>query len=211
MAFNKENKVTIKELAPSLIELLNSKVSKTDFNAHVNNADLHITPADRAKWNSTLDAAKEYADNKLATAMGPLNDSLNQVGGNLTAVINSKVDKSIFDAFKSTLNRVAFTGSYNDLKDLPSGIASSDMANRALRADTATNAINAEHAKEADHTPRADLADNATRVGGIRITVGSAYPDRPENDKDIFYHTGDLMLYVYTNNKWQMTGAALRL
>lgn len=211
MAFNKENKVTVKELAPSLVELLDSKVSKTEFNAHVNNADLHITPAERAKWNGTLDAAKEYADTRLATAMGPMNETLNQVGGNLTTVINSKMDKSVFEAFKGTLNRVAFTGSYNDLRDQPSGIASSDMANRALKADTATNAVNAEHAREADHAVNADNATNATRVGGIRVTVGPTYPERPENNKDIFYHTGELMLYVYTNNKWQMTGAALRL
>lgn len=210
MAFNKENKVTIKELAPSLIELLNGKATAKDFASHINNADVHVTPAERSKWNNALNEAKSYTDNKLATALGPLNNTLNQVGGNLTNVINSKLDKATFDAFRGTLHRVATTGSYNDLKDKPSGISYSDTANKALKADTAVTAQMADRAKEADHAKNADNASNADRVGGIRFTIGNTYPANPQNNKDVFYHTGELMLYVYANNAWQMTGAALR-
>ena len=51
MAFNKENKVTYAELAPSLQEMLNRKVNIDDFNKHISNNDIHITAAERTYWN----------------------------------------------------------------------------------------------------------------------------------------------------------------
>ena len=52
--FNEENKITIAELAPSLVDLLNAKALAVDLTSHVNDADRHITPAERVKWNKIL-------------------------------------------------------------------------------------------------------------------------------------------------------------
>ena len=118
--FNKENMITLKELAPSLVEIITSKAAQKDLTAHINNQDMHITPSERTKWNASLDDSKSYTDSKLADVLGPIKD---QIGGdlnNLTTLLAKKLDKTTFDSFRGTLARVATSGSYNDLKDQPS-------------------------------------------------------------------------------------------
>jgi len=51
---------------------------------------------------------------------------------------------------------------------------------------------------------------NELEINGIRLTIANDYPSNPQNNKEFFYHTAQRMLYVYTNDGWQMTGAALR-
>ena len=53
--FNKENMITLKELAPSLVEIITRKAAQKDLTAHINNQDMHITPSERTKWNASLD------------------------------------------------------------------------------------------------------------------------------------------------------------
>ena len=128
----------------------------------------------------------------------------------LTTLLNSKLDKAVFDNFRTGLAAVATSGSYNDLKDQPSALSYSDTANKALRADRAGYSDEAGHAKTADEATHAATADSAIRINGIRITIGTEYPTSPQNNKEFFYHTAQRMLYIYTDNGWQMTGAALR-
>ena len=210
MAFNKENKVTTKELAPSLIELLNRKANADELNTHINDATRHITADERKKWNESQDNAKAYTDTKLSKALGPINNIIgNTEGKNLATLLDGKLDKVVFDAFKSTLHRVATTGSYIDLIDKPSAIAYSDTANKALKADTATRADTATKAINADHATRADSAGTADNVKGITFYIQGSYPTGAK-EGTFFYHTGELMFYVWANGKWNMTGAALR-
>ncbi len=208
--FNEENKITIAELAPSLVDLLNAKALAVDLTSHVNDADRHITPAERVKWNKTLDDAKSYTDSELSKALGPIRDMISGTDTSLTTLLNSKLDKAVFDNFRTGLAAVATSGSYNDLKDQPSALSYSDTANKALRADRAGYSDEAGHAKTADEATHAATADSAIRINGIRITIGTEYPTSPQNNKEFFYHTTQRMLYVYTDNGWQMTGAALR-
>lgn len=208
--FNKENKITLKELAPSLAELINSKASQRDLSAHINNADMHVTPAERTKWNSALNDAKAYTNAELEKALGPIKQSIGDSGTSLTTLLNSKLDKSTFDSFRGTLARVATSGSYNDLVDQPSGLSYSDTANKALKAERATLADDALHAKLADEATHALNADDAKRVNGIRVLVAADFPTNPQNNKELFFHTGQRMWYCYCNNGWQMTGSALR-
>lgn len=208
--FNEENKITIAELAPSLVDLLNAKALAVDLTSHVNDADRHITPAERVKWNKTLDDAKSYTDSELSKALGPIRDMISGTDTSLTTLLNSKLDKAVFDNFRTGLAAVATSGSYNDLKDQPSALSYSDTANKALRADRAGYSDEAGHAKTADEATHAATADSAIRINGIRITIGTEYPTSPQNNKEFFYHTVQRMLYIYTDNGWQMTGAALR-
>ena len=210
MAFNKENKVTTKELAPSLIELLNRKANADELNTHINDATRHITADERKKWNESQDNAKAYTDTKLREALGPITDIIgNTEGKNLATLLDGKLDKVVFDAFKSTLHRVATSGSYIDLIDKPSAISYSDTSNHALKADSATRADTATKAINADHATRADSAGTADNVKGITFYIQGSYPTGAA-EGTFFFHTGELMLYVWANGKWNMTGAALR-
>ena len=211
MAFNKENKVTTKELAPSLIELLNRKANAVDLNTHINDATRHITAEERKKWNEVQDNAKAYTDTKLGEALGPITNILGNTSGskNLATLLDEKLDKTVFDSFKSTLHRVATSGSYNDLIDKPAGVSYSDTANSALKADTATRADTATKAINADHATRADSAGTADNVKGITFYIQGSYPTGAA-EGTFFFHTGELMFYVWANGKWNMTGAALR-
>ena len=210
MAFNKENKVTTKELAPSLIELLNRKANADELNNHINDATRHITADERKKWNESQDNAKAYTDTKLREALGPITDIIgNTEGKNLATLLDGKLDNVVFDAFKSTLHRVATSGSYNDLNDKPSGVSYSDTSNYALKADTATRADTATKAINADRATRADSAGTADNVKGITFYIQKSYPTGA-SEGTFFFHTGELMFYVWANGKWNMTGAALR-
>lgn len=210
MAFNKENKVTYKELAPTLQAMLDAKATKTELQSHVTNTNMHITPTERKTWNAMLQAAKDYTDTTLKKQLGPITDSISGTSTNLTSLLNQKVDKSTFETFKTSLATVAHTGSYNDLKNQPSSLSYSDTANRALNADKAKAADKATNATEAEHSKEADHAKDADTIKGIKIFIQNSYPSDVANDKAILYHTGERMLYVYANNKWNMTGAALR-
>ena len=200
--FNKENKVSYQELAPSLQAMLDGKANITILNNHINDNARHITNDERAKWNATLQDANTWAKNYV-------NGLLGDFGGQsvtLMDVVKSKLDKTEFENFKRTLARIAFTGSYNDLIDKPSGISFSDTANKALNADRATLA---DRATVADRATNADLAENAKRVGGIRVTIDGTAPANPENNKEIWFNTTNLTVYFYVNNQWRMTRCAV--
>lgn len=203
MAFNKENKVTYAELAPSLQDMLNRKLNTADFNKHISNNDIHITAQERNYWNSIEQAAQNYTNQQFKRIVGPIEDSTKTI----LELINQRLLTSDFDNWKATLSNVAFSGSYNDLRDLPSNIAYSDTANNANHATKADTATNATHATNADY---ATNAGDAATVGGIRVTIGASAPSNPVNDKEIWYNTTSLYVFFYHNNTWQYTGAALR-
>ena len=203
MAFNKENKVTYAELAPSLQDMLTRKVNNDDFNKHIYNNDIHITAAERTYWNSVEQKSNNYTDKRFKDIVGNYEDA----GKTIIDLINQRLLTSDFNNWNATLKKIAFTGSYNDLKDLPSAIAYSDTANNANHAATADNATNATHANNADY---ATIAGDSATVGGIRITVGPTAPSDPKDKKEIWFDTNELYVKFWVNNAWQYTGAALR-
>ena len=203
MAFNKENKVTYAELAPSLQDMLNRKVNNDDFNKHIYNNDIHITAAERTYWNSVEQNSNNYTDKRFKDIVGNYEDA----GKTIIDLINQRLLTSDFNNWNATLKKIAFTGSYNDLKDLPSAIAYSDTANNANHAANADNATNATHANNADY---ATIAGDSATVGGIRITVGPTAPSDPKDKKEIWFDTNELYVKFWVNNAWQYTGAALR-
>ena len=162
--FNEENKITIAELAPSLVDLLNAKALAVDLTSHVNDGDRHISAAERTKWNKALDDAKSYTDSELAKALGPIKNMISGTDTSLSTLLNSKLDKSTFENFRTGLAAVATSGSYNDLRDQPSALSYSDTSNKALRAERAGYADEAGHAKTADEATHAVNADSAIRV-----------------------------------------------
>lgn len=196
--FNNENKVSYHELAPSLQAMLDGKANISVINAHVNDNARHITNDERAKWNATLQDANNWAKNYINGLLGDFGGQ----GVTLMDVVKSKLDKTEFENFKKTLARIAFTGSYNDLTDKPSGMSYSDTANKALTADKAKLA---DRATTADRAAIADMAEDSKRVGGIRVTISGTAPTNPENNKEIWFNTTNLTVYFYVNNQWRMT------
>jgi len=179
--FNKENKVSYQELAPSLQAMLDGKASVTVLNNHINDNARHITNDERAKWNATLQDANTWAKNYVNGLLGDFGGQ----GVTLMDVVKSKLDKTEFENFK---------------------ISFSDTANKALNADRATLA---DRATVADRATNADLAENAKRVGGIRVTIDGTAPANPENNKEIWFNTTNLTVYFYVNNQWRMTRCAV--
>ena len=99
------------------------------------------------------------------------------VGTDLVQLINKKLDSSIFSSFVDKLPMVAKTGSYNDLDDKPSNVSYSDTAN---------------------------LAYDAKKINGVRITLGDTAPSEPIEGKEIWLDPsgGKLIIKVFVNNKW---------
>ena len=198
MAFDKVNKVSMAELTPELQELINSKASQEDLNTHRNNTTIHITAQERDTWNSSLNEAKRYADTLLGNTIGSRpSDTITVI-----ELINRKLDNTTFESFRSTLSQVAFSGSYNDLKDKPSSLSFSDQANYSLEAGHATEA---DHAKAADNAKVADLATNANTVNNVRVEVGEATPNTSTYKTVLWFDTRDQILKCYFNGSWKAT------
>lgn len=213
MAFNKENKVTYAELAPSLQEMINKKLNDYDFSRHINDKIVHITEAEREYWNSLEKKAREYTDSVISNIVGSTAEQIEKLKkgqsgfGSLLDNIAKCLLESDFEEWKKSLNRVAFSGSYNDLKDLPSAMSYSDSANNANHAKEADHALTADHAKSVES---AEFAKNSALVNNIRVTVGPTAPTNPINDREIWYDTTELFIKFWHNGEWQYTGAALR-
>ena len=198
MAFDKINKVSMAELTPELQELINSKASQEDLNTHRNNTIIHITAQERDTWNSSLNEAKRYADTLLGNIIGSRpSDTITVI-----ELINRKLDNTTFESFRSTLSQVAFSGSYNDLKDKPSSLSFSDQANYSLEAGHATEA---DHANAADNAKVADLATNANTVNNVRVEVGEATPNTSTYKTVLWFDTRDQILKCYFNGSWKAT------
>ena len=198
MAFDNINKVSMAELTPELQELINSKASQEDLNTHRNNTIIHITAQERDTWNSSLNEAKRYADTLLGNIIGSRpSDTITVI-----ELINRKLDNTTFESFRSTLSQVAFSGSYNDLKDKPSSLSFSDQANYSLEAGHATEA---DHANTADNAKVADLATNANTVNNVRVEVGEATPNTSTYRTVLWFDTRDQILKCYFNGSWKAT------
>ena len=198
MAFDKINKVSMAELTPELQELINSKASQEDLNTHRNNTIIHITAQERDTWNSSLNEAKRYADTLLGNTIGSRpSDTITVI-----ELINRKLDNTTFESFRSTLSQVAFSGSYNDLKDKTSSLSFSDQANYSLEAG---HAAEADHANAADNAKVADLATNANTVNNVRVEVGEATPNTSTYRTVLWFDTRDQILKCYFNGSWKAT------
>ena len=197
MAFEKINKVSEQELTPDLLEKINSKAATIDFLSHKNNTTVHISAEERALWNSTLLTSETYTDDKIRAAVGSIPDPTQSIN----TLLNTKLNITDFNSFKTTLSTVALTGSYNDLLNKPSQVAYSDNANNSL---TSNHALLADLATVATTANYATSAGNAATVGGIRVTIGGAAPSTPVNLKELWFDTSTQAIKIY-NNGWLQT------
>ena len=195
MAFDKINKVSEQELTPELQEKINSKCSTEIFEQHKNNTTVHITANERDMWNSTYEQAVNYINSAIYNVVGTSLSS----DTNIIEIIDGKVSKNDFNSFKDTLHNIAFSGSFNDLKDKPSQVAYSQDANHAYVADAA---ITAETATKADSATYATNAGNAATVGGVRITISGSAPSDPVAGKELWFDTTEGAIKAYVGTTW---------
>lgn len=197
MAFDLKNKVSYVELTPELQALIDSKANQADFLAHKNDNDIHITAQEREQWNAALDSAKDYTDSIVDTIIGLIPEE----GSTIVDLLNTKVDSSAFEEWKATIHQIAYSGSYNDLKDKPASISYSDTANRALEAD---HAKETDHALEADHATNADYAENAGKVNGMQVFMQPTQPS-PSTSMALWFDTNNQILKAYYSGSWKAT------
>lgn len=210
MAFNNIDKVSMKELTDELQELINSKAAQVDLDRHTSNNTIHITGAERDKWNAILQQSKDYTDSKIDKILGTEGGDIGSTGSStVIEYINTKLDTSVFEEWKKKLHQIAYTGSYNDLKDKPSNISFSDTANKAYHADEADHAKNADHATNANHATNADYATNAghattaDRLANMEIVIG---PNAPSGN-GLWFDTNNSIMKCKYNGKIYTTRA----
>ena len=107
------NDLTDKPTIPNVSNL----AAKADLTAHTSDNSIHITSAERTKWNAKLDnsdltnyATKTYVANEVAKVS--TSGTVDLTGYAKTADVDTKLNNYVKKAD-------AFSGSYNDLKDKP--------------------------------------------------------------------------------------------
>lgn len=99
----KKNGDTVK----AINDAIGKKANQSELDTHVNNSTIHVTATDKENWN------KDIAEREITFA--PATTRTNISTGDKLKTILGKIAKWFSD-----LKTVAFTGSYNDLKDKPS-------------------------------------------------------------------------------------------
>lgn len=119
------NAATSGKADSSVVTALNDVVT-----AHTSNADIHVTTADKVKWNKAEDNAKAYTDTQIsgvnetiATISGKVDNNATAITANseaitaetkarkeavsaLTEVVNTKLDKATHEAYTATTQTV---------------------------------------------------------------------------------------------------------
>lgn len=160
------------------------------------NADIkqHISTTERGKWNKNI---TDYTGHLGST--GIVNHGLGngtQPGFSMndyTNIEKEKVNTMEEGALNNPhpanhpwtmitgLTTLANTASWTDLVNIPKRIT--DVEN--------------------------GVADSAT-VGGIRVIINGTAPANPQNNKEFWIDTTQLVMKVFLNGKWEIIGAAWR-
>ena len=113
---------TLKEVADAIKEnesvmdaldaAVGKKTNQSEFDTHVDNSTIHITSQEREKWN---DSVSKTGDASNTTVTFTESTRVKPTSGEKLSTIVGKIVKWLAD-----LKMVAFSGSYNDLNNIPS-------------------------------------------------------------------------------------------
>lgn len=73
MPFNRENLVGIAQKSTSANNYDESKVSRTEFQTHIDYDAIHVSHEDRYNWNKSLQESKDYTDYRFKDIIGKFN------------------------------------------------------------------------------------------------------------------------------------------
>ena len=155
------NDLTDKPTIPNVSNL----AAKADLTAHTSDNSIHITSAERTKWNAKLDntalngyATETYVNKKVSDAS--LSGTVDLTGYAKTADVDTKLANYV----KKT---DAFSGSYNDLTDKPTipnvtgkadkTYVDTELAKKANKSELFSGSYN-------DLNDKPDIANLATKV-----------------------------------------------
>lgn len=113
---------TLKEVADAIKEnesvmdaldaAVGKKANQSELDTHVDNSTIHITSQEREKWNGSV---SKTGDASNTTVTFTESTRVKPTSGEKLSVIVGKIVKWLAD-----LKTVAFSGSYNDLNNIPS-------------------------------------------------------------------------------------------
>jgi len=104
MAFDNKNKVSKRELTPELVAEIEGKVNQIDFSIHVANTEMHTSKEEKDIWNAAVEI-------------------VNQLINPDTGI------EQMLEDLKNSLADIAITGSWNDLKNIPSTVTNPTRVN----------------------------------------------------------------------------------
>jgi len=154
------------------------------------NADikLHISLAERLKWNKVCDDFAAHLGSGGVASHALANGSTagfsesnftpaekEKLAGIQAGALNNPHPATHPYTMITGLAGVAHSGAYSDLTGIPTTFIAG--------------------------------GGNADTVGGIRFTINSASPRNPVNLKDVWFDLSTMMIKVYADNEWKPFGA----
>ena len=144
--------------------------SKADLTTHTGNTTIHVTSAEKSKWNAKLDNTDLTNYAKKADVNASLDTKVDKVSGKSLvsdteiarlATINNYDDTNIKNALNKKADKTElFSGSYNDLSDKPNIPNVSNLASKAeLKNHTDDTTVHVTSAEK--NTWNAKLDNNA--------------------------------------------------
>lgn len=110
---------------------LNEKANSSELTTHTNNADIHVTATDKTNWNAKSNFSGEYDDLTGKPTIPSKTSELTNDSGFLTSytetdpTVPSHVKNITSENISSWNAKSDFSGSYEDLTDIPSSFAPS--------------------------------------------------------------------------------------
>ena len=162
----------------------------------MSNADIkqHISIAERAKWNKVVAdfdihlGTGGIANHPIAEGNIPgftTNDFTDadrvKLDGIQDGALNNPHPGTHPHTMITGLANIAKSGSWADLSNIPQFVQ---------------NVVNGTH--------------NAATVGGIRLTIANTAPSNPQNNRELWFDTNQMVINVYVNNVWAKLGAVFR-
>lgn len=118
-----------------------SKANSTDLTAHTDNSDIHVTAKNKTDWDSAVGdkhthTNKEYLDKISENSSGNLTYNGKEItGGGSNYYNKNETDTLLANKVDKEEGKGLFSGSYNDLKDKPTNLATLSDIEKYLKAN----------------------------------------------------------------------------
>lgn len=161
------------------------------------NSDIkyHISSVEREKWNDVITRFNTHHG-----SAGTANHAL------ANGTIPGFSDNNFTTAEKTKLNSVQERANFYEHPAQHPWTMISGLTALANTADWSDIKNVPQRVKDVEN----GVADAATVSGGIRITIDSAAPSNPKQNKELWIDTTNYVLKIYNGTTWLIIGAAWR-
>ena len=161
------------------------KANATDLATHTGDSTIHITSAERTKWNNAATSSHTHANKAVLDTITAIDKELSETSNNL--VVNSAITKVIEDNEKIT------SASLNDLNE------------RKLDASAYTPTDLSDYYKKEETSGKTDL-DTA-----LGLKANTSDLATKANTTDLTAHTGNSTIHITADERTKWDGAATTL